>query len=138
MVDNTKIKKRFYWNTTSLWFVSSQDYQNQSLSLLRYFLVGKNIRKLFHHLKTAFKLLIFISRSKFDFFFSFKALNWLPIFYCCLIVVALHLNECWLAGHTGSNRHISSYISAMLLYVISSKYTSGLKARLHLITYLMQ
>ena len=64
-----------------------------SLSLLRNFLVGENIRKLFNHLKTAFKLLIFISRRKFD-LFSFKALTWLPIFYCCLIVVAPNLNEC--------------------------------------------
>ena len=99
---------RFYWNATSLWFVSSQDDQNHNLSLFRNFLVGENIRKLFNHLKTAFKLLIFISRRKFD-LFSFKALTWLPIFYCCLIVVAPHLNECWLAGHTCSNGHISSF-----------------------------
>ena len=109
LVDNTKIKKRFYWNTTSLWFVSSQDDQKQSLSLLRNFLVGENIRKLFNHLKTALKLLIFISRRKFD-FFSSKSLNWLPILYCCLIVVAPHLNECWMAGHTCSNGHISSFL----------------------------
>ena len=101
-MDNTR-KLRF-----SLWFVSSQDDHNQSMSSLRYFLVGENTRKLLNHLKTAFKLLIFISRRKFD-LYSFKAYTWLPIFYCCLIVVAPHLNECWLAGHACSNGHISSF-----------------------------
>ena len=73
------------------------------------FFSWENIRKLFNHLKTAFKLLIFISRRKFD-LFSFKPLNWLPIFYCCSIVVAPHLNECWLAGHTCSDGHITIFL----------------------------